>query len=432
MVHQIDRRLFLKASGATVIGASLLTLAACAPGTGGTGGGGRIRAAWWGGDVRNAKFNEIYDLYENANPDVTIEREFADWAGYWERLPTQFAGGNAPDIFHVTERQISDYASRGQVADLEALAEAGDLDLSHFSKAALDAGRYDGKLVMLLVGATIPATMFNKAVFASSGVAEPTNDWKWDDFVAACESFKAAGVVGSTYQAISTPLFDTMLAQNGKSLFAPDASPELNFAEGDAQEWFAMWKDLLDAGLCQSAESASEEQGAPFEDTIFAKAQAAMHVQNSNQLVTFQTAIGEENPLGLSAFPQIGASPASLVIGSFVCVNERSAQKDEAARIVDFFVNDPEANRIFALELGTPGNSNWQEAVEPELAGPDLEVLAFSEAVAEQSVYATPRPMGSARAESLMIELGLAVAFGSLTPAEAGTRLVDELGSEIS
>lgn len=433
MTQHIDRRLFLQASGATVAGAGLLALAACAPATNGPAASGpsRVRVAWWGGDVRHAKFNGIYDLFEAQNDGVTIEREFADFNSYFERLPTQFAGGNAPDVFHVTERQVADYASRGQIADLEALADQGLIDLSYFSPQSLDAGRYGDRLVMLLVGATIPATMYNQTVFENAGVATPENDWTWNDLYSASEQLAQSGVLGSTYQAISTPLFDTFLNQNGKSLFAPDASPELNFAASDAEEWFTLWKDLQDAGLCQTAESSAEQQGAPFEDTSFARGEAAMHVQNSNQLVTFQTAIGAENQLRLSAFPQMGAQQLSLVIGSYVCVNEGSQVKEDAARIVDFFVNAPEANRIFGLELGTPGNSNWSEAVAGDLAEVDGRVLEFADAVESQSVFATPRPAGSARGESLLIELGLAVGFGQLTAAEAGNRLVDELSDSI-
>ena len=437
MALHIDRRHFLQATGVTALGASLLALGGCGRGTpsGGDGGAARVRAGWWGGDVRHAKFNEIYDLYQAQHDGVTIEREFADWGSYWERLPTQFAGGNAPDLFHVTERQISDYASRDQVADLEEFASQGLIDLSHFSDASIDGGRYGGKLVMLLVGATIPATMYNATMFADAGIDPPSTDWDWNGFVERCEAFRAAlpdGQYGSTYQAVSTPTFDTFLVQNGKSLFAPDASPQLNFEAADAEEWFAMWKELQDAELCQSAESASENQSAPFEDTLFAKAEAAMHVQNSNQLVTFQTALGADNTLQLAPFPQLGAEPASLVIGSYVSINAGSQVQEESARIIDFFVNDPEANAVFGLELGTPGNSNWTEAIQDDLAEVDTRVLDFAAEVEGQSVFATPRPAGSARAETLMVELALAVGFDQLTPAEAGVRLVDDLGAALT
>ncbi|WP_158548138.1 ABC transporter substrate-binding protein [Desertihabitans brevis] len=437
----MNRRLFLHAAGVSLAGATLAA-AGCTPRptSGGAGGGAEggttVRAAWWGGDVRHAKFNAIYDLYSQRHEGVSIAREFADYGSYFERLPTQFAGGNAPDLLHVTERQVSDYASRGQLADLRSFADGGPLDLSLFSEASLAAGEYQGTLVMLLVGATIPATMYNAALFAQAGVAEPGLDWTWDAFASACLELAAnlpEGSLGSTYQAISAPTFETTLVQDGKSLFAPDASAQLNFDAADGERWFRLWKELLDAGGCQTAEQTAEDSSAPFEDTAFAQGNTAMHVQNSNQLVTFQTAVGEAGELALAPFPQVGGAPASLVIGSYVSINANATDEvaEEAASIVDFFVNDPDANRIFGLELGVPGNSNWVEAVEAELEPVDRKVLEFAQAVEAQSVFATPRPSGSSRADSLMSELGLAVGFGELDPAAAGARLVDELAASI-
>jgi multiple sugar transport system substrate-binding protein len=434
----LDRRLFLKAAGAGIATTGLFALAACAApapqgggGGGATNGGVRLRAAWWGGDVRHAKFNEIYDLYQTKNSGVTIEREFADYASYWERLPTQFAGANAPDIFHVTERQIMDYATRNQVVDLNEFADSGALDLSYFSKAALDAGTVDGKLVMLMVGETIPATMYNQTVLESVGAQAPGTDWDWDQFRAVCEQLTSAGLVGSTYQAISSPTFNTFLAQEGKGIFKRGEAA-IDFDAKDGETWFTFWKDLQDAGLCQSAESVAEEQGAPFEDTLFAKGEAGMHVQNSNQLVTFQTAVGDTFTLGLAPFPQMGQEPAALIVGSEVCINAGAEQPEEAAKVIDFFVNDPEANKIFKLELGTPGNSNWSDAIADDLAGPDKAVLDFAESVKDLSVYALPYPTGGSRVDPLMTEVGLAVAFGQVTPAEAGQRLVDELTAALN
>ncbi len=441
MPNSFDRRAFLQISGVTALGAAVMAMTGCAaPTTGsaspGTGGGGakNLRVAWWGGDVRHAKYNAIYDLYEQKNEGVTLSREFADFAGYFERLPTQFAGGNAPDVLHVTERQVADYAGRDQLVDLQTVADEGHLDLQYFSDAALEGGMFRDKLVMLLVGATIPATIYNSALFEQAGIAEPEFRWTWDDFAATAIDLSNAlpeGAYGSTYAAISSPLFETMLIQDGKSLFAPDGSAELNFDASDGERWFAQWKELHDAGGCRTAEQTSEESGAPFEDTSFARGESAIMVQNSNQLVTFQTAIGEASELRLAEFPQLGRQPKALVIGSYVSINARSKNIEEAAKVIDFFVNDPEANKIFGMELGVPGNSNWQEAIQDDLPPVEQRLFDFHQQVEEISQFATPRPPGSARSETLMTELALAVGFGQLSPADAGARLVDELGAAV-
>lgn len=436
----LSRRTFMTTSGALVLGG---VLAGCTPRSTAPGGttppatGGstsappvEVRSTWWGGDVRSAKFNSIYDAYTAAHPNVTIGREpVADFAGYFAKLPVQFTGGNAPDIVHFTERQVANFA-----AQLTDLSKVSTLDLSYFSDTAIEAGTYKDSLIMLLIGGTIPSTMYNKTLFEEAGVAVPTNAWTWDTLVSSSRALRDAlpkGTVGITYQAVAAPIFDTVLHQDGKGLFAPDFSAQLNFTAEDATKWFQLWKDLLDEGLCQTAQQASEETGSPFEDTMFAKGQAVIHVQNSNQLVTFQTAIGEKYELGLAIFPQVGAKPVAYQMGSYVSINASSKVIDEAGSVVDFFVNDPAANKLFGLELGSPGNSNRADAVKADLAAPDAKVLAFANDTASIAVPALIRPVGGDQAETIMTQIALAVGFGQQTPAEAGAAFVDQLAAAI-
>lgn len=439
-----SRRKFVTASGAVIMGG---VLAACTPrstapgattapatpgatGSATSGPAAAVRSTWWGGDVRSKKFNDIYDAYTAAHPNVTIGREpVADFNSYFAKLPVQFTGGNAPDIVHFTERQVANFA--GQLADLNKIST---LDLSHFSDTALQAGTYKDSLIMLLIGGTIPATMYNKTLFEQAGVPVPTNAWTLDTLISSSRSLKDAlpkGTVGITYQAVAAPLFDTILHQDGKSLFAPDFSAQLNFTAEDATRWFQLWKDLLDEGLCQSAEQASEEATSPFEDTMFAKGQAVIHVQNSNQLVTFQTAIGDKFELNLAVFPQVGAKPVAYQLGSYASINAASKAMDEAGSVVDFFVNDPTANKIFGLELGSPGNSNRAEAIQASLAAADAKVLAFANDTAGIAVPALIRPVGGDQAETIMTQTALSVGFGQQTPAQAGAAFVDQLAAAI-
>lgn len=447
MPGQTDRRTFLRGGAALFGGGSALWLAGCSDGGSSTGAntgagaaadGGEditVRVAWWGGEVRHAKFNEIYDLYEEENPNVTIAREAAEWTAYWERLPTQFAGGNAPDIVHMVERTVSEFAGEGreQLMDLQPLIDQGLIDVQYFPENVLEGGMVNGKLVMLLIGGTIPATMYNQGLFDQAGIAVPPADWEWELFHQTAVDLTQAlpdGTYGATDSSTSAALFETYLLQEGKSLFAADGSPELAFEVADTARWFQLWQELRDAGGIPPAGLTAENSGAPFEDQFFARGTTAMNVQNHNQLVTFQEAVGDSE-LHILPFPQAGERPAAMVLGSYVSMNADTSHPEESASVIDFFLNDPDANLVYGMEIGVPANTNWQEAIRGSLSPAEQRVLEFTESVQDISFIAPVRPVGGGLIETLLVELGQAVSFGELTPEQAGQQLESELSASI-
>src|SRR5687767_2942145 len=61
-----------------------------------------LRVAWWGGQARHDKMNELFDLFEEKNPNITVSREFTVENQYAEKFTTQAAGGNAPDVMQTS------------------------------------------------------------------------------------------------------------------------------------------------------------------------------------------------------------------------------------------------------------------------------------------------------------------------------------------
>jgi multiple sugar transport system substrate-binding protein len=41
-----------------------------------------LRLAWWGNPTRDERTLKVVDLYQQMNPNVTIEPETINWAGY--------------------------------------------------------------------------------------------------------------------------------------------------------------------------------------------------------------------------------------------------------------------------------------------------------------------------------------------------------------
>ena len=177
------RTLSLLAAAGTV--PALSALAGCGPNAspGGDGeGGGPLRVYWWGGDLRNGLTREALDLFSAAHEDIEVSPEYSEWTGYWDKLATQFAGGDAPDVLQMDEAYIDSYGTRSSLLDLETVSDV--LDLSAMDDAVLDTGRLaDGTLVGAPLGIGIFSVGVNPTILEQAGLEMPDDtSWTWEDF----------------------------------------------------------------------------------------------------------------------------------------------------------------------------------------------------------------------------------------------------------
>jgi multiple sugar transport system substrate-binding protein len=97
-----------------------------------------LRFAWWGSDSRHKTTQKVIDAYEAEHPGVTINGEFAEFSGYWDKLATATAAQDAPDIIQMDEKYLRDYAGRGALLDLT--TESDVLSTADFDENALKSG----------------------------------------------------------------------------------------------------------------------------------------------------------------------------------------------------------------------------------------------------------------------------------------------------
>ena len=99
----------------TIMVCLVLLAAGCAPGTGGGGEGGEggaggqvaLRMSTWGNDSRLKLTEEAIAAFEKANPGITVQVENSEFGSYWDKLATQTAGGDAPDVIQMDEAYIA-------------------------------------------------------------------------------------------------------------------------------------------------------------------------------------------------------------------------------------------------------------------------------------------------------------------------------------
>ncbi|WP_116949627.1 ABC transporter substrate-binding protein [Jiangella endophytica] len=413
---------------ALVVPAAMLLAACGGDDTTGDGGVVELRYAFWGSDDRAQTTQEMIDAFEAENPDIRVEVDYADFGAYFDKLATSVAAGDAPDIMTMGGAYHSEYAGRGALLDL---AEVGDIiRTDEISEDVLAHGTIDGSLYAIPTGVNGYAMVANPAVFAQAGLEIPDDTtWTWDDFAQLCTQIGTAlGDDGYGAQDLTNHNTLSLWArQHGEQLYGEDG--ELDLSAETLAEWWQFALELRDSG-CTPPATLSEElasQSAP-EQTLIGTNAGGMSLIWSNVLEALSTASGEQ--LRLLIPPGVeGGDPGSWLGPSmYYTISARSEHTEEAARLVDFMLNEPAAAESFLTDRGLPVNTDVREAIMDQLTPvqqAEAEYLNRLEEAAGAPV--PPAPVGSTETAGIVTRLNSEVLFDRTTPQDAAGRFVSEV-----
>lgn len=421
MTIRLDRRHFLMGSSALIAaGAAGLRPA--------FGQDGRLRLIFWGGQDRADRTYKVTDLFAERGGSQ-IDGEFLAWNDYWTKLATQVAGGNAPNIIQMDYRYIVEYATRGAIRPLDQFV-GGPLQLTDFDEDQLEGGKVGGQLFGISLGANSVAVLVNETAFEEVGVAAPTRDSTYDDYMAMGEAFNSANIRGGMKALAdgswSEPMLDNWLRQQGLSLYTADG--QLGFGEEEMVEWFRMWQGIREAGVCVSAEDQALDTGA-MESTMVIMGKSATMPSNSNQLVAYQAL--SQDSLTIINYPRIepGAGGGHYRKPSmFFSVGGDEANAQAAAEFISFFVNDPDAAQILGVERGIPCSAAVREGLAPSLDEKSQIALNFVANLGDLlgPLPPPPPPKAGEIDASVLRVIGQEVAFGARSPEDGGKAFVTE------
>ncbi|MBW7461844.1 extracellular solute-binding protein, partial [Paenibacillus sepulcri] len=140
---------------------------------------------------------KVIDLFEKKYPNIKIEAEYSGLDGYFDKLSTQFAAGNAPDIIQYGGN-LNDYVGQGVVLDLNPFV-GKELDLSKHDQSMVDAATMDGKFYGVTLGSNAYGILLNKTLFEQANVPLPGDTWTYQEFAdTAAKLTKALGNVYGT------------------------------------------------------------------------------------------------------------------------------------------------------------------------------------------------------------------------------------------
>ncbi len=383
-----------------------------------------LRFAWWGSDHRNTTTQAIIDDFEEEYPRISVEGEWADWAGYQDQLATQVASRDAPDIVQLDDEFIREYADRG------ALLELTEVDLSEIDDTVVEGGQAEGVQYAVPTGVNALVMMANPDIFEEAGVELPDDTtWTWDDFKDISETIHEETGAFGTNNPISQTLM-VWLRQRDQHLFTDEG--ELGMDASDFEEYLDFLMELIDIGALPSPSEMAEEESAAMEDSLIGTNRTAMGMSWTNQLPALTVASGTELvPLRFPS-PTGNAEDNGLWFKNTMLIGatELTEHPEEAQLFIDFMINSEEAGLSNMMDRGLPANESVREVVVEEVEGQDLVAAEFVADLEGEITDPEPMlPVGFSGIGDAINRHSQDVFFGQATSEEAAERLVQEVES---
>jgi multiple sugar transport system substrate-binding protein len=388
-----------------------------------------IRFAWWGDTKRNEVYNAIADRFEKENPNIKVKREFGGFPEYWEKLSTQIAGGNAPDVFGMHQFYVADYARRNALLPLDEYTNSNSIDQKNFPETVVNSGKINGKLYMVAQGVTMTGWVYNPTLFDKLGVQKPAKDWTWDDFVKTTLELKQKGITGASDMGGNAlqPTFRYFLRQNGQDLFTEDG--KLDFDKATLVKWWSLWNDLRKKGAIPDAATTTEYATAPLEQNMFVTGKIALHQIPANQLYLYQQQI-KDGTLEMAKMPTLsGGAKGEYIEGAYLSIAAKSKHPKEAAKFINFFVNAEKSLELFKVEQGSPGSTQMADFVKPLLEPAQVKTVDFIQETLKDAKPAVYAPIGVNEVEQSFKDNANAIAFGKMTVEEAADKFMKDANS---
>lgn len=383
------------------------------------------RAIFWGGQARADRTMKAFNLFQVARGTSPITSEFLGFNDYWTKVATVTAGGNAPDLIQMDYRYIVEYARRGVLAPLDDYL-GGPLELSDFDADQVEAGKVDGKLYGVSMGAGGFCLQVNASAYERAGLPLPSSTTSYADLLPMAADFSAAngGMRLLPDASGNEPALENWLRQRGNALYTADGN--LAFEAVDAIEWFSLWQELRAKQVCVTAEDQALSTGT-IDTSMLVLGKAAGGITGANELVAYQGLMQDSLAVTNMPLATAGGKGGHYRKPTMMwTVADSSQLKDEAVDLANFFTHDLEAATILGLERGIPPSAAAREHIAPQLTALEKAQLDFFAGLGDLmgNIPPPPPPAAGEIDLSLLRTISQEIAFGTRTAEDGGAALV--------
>jgi multiple sugar transport system substrate-binding protein len=289
--------------------------------------------------------------FEAANPEIDVQLTNFDHEGYKNAI-RNFLTANPPDLANwYAANRMRPFVEAGLFADISDVWAANGL--TEALASSVPSSTIDGKQYAIPYTYYQWGIYYNRDAYAAAGVTAPGPEGvSWADFLANCETFKAAGIdcvtTGSVAKWPVAGIFDYLsLRTNGYQFHADLAAGKISWTSPETRAVFAEFAKLQP--FVTENHAAIDWQDAA---AIFTQNKAAHYVMGNFAVGVFKEGGMTNDNLGFMVFPEITAGVARAEEAPTDTVHLTSGAK-----------NPEDAKKFLAYMASAEAQTKWNAAV---------------------------------------------------------------------
>ncbi|MDG4833181.1 extracellular solute-binding protein [Solwaraspora sp. WMMD1047] len=386
---------------------------------------------WWGAERRAELTEQALNLYTERHPEVTFRVTWQGNTGYYDRLSTEAASGNAPDLFQIDDNYLTEYAERGITLDLTDYVNDNRLNLTNLPSSLAQYGQIGGRTMGVAAAENTPGMIYNKSLLERLGLPEPRIGMTYEEFIdwAVAVTERTDGETAGTMDpSADYKALWLWLRSEGKELYQ---GRQVGFTVEDLTRWFDLWQRARAAQATPEPAVITQANSGDVTRQLVATGQAATSFMWSNQLPELQKLTEDE--LAVVTYP--GAPEAQWARASMYWAAFRGTRHPEIViDVINFLTNDVAAGRILGTERGLSANLDVRAAVQESLTDESMRRSAvFETGMAERFGPApVPPPKGHARVRALLLTAAEDAQFGRATTRDAAARFIAQANAALT
>jgi ABC-type glycerol-3-phosphate transport system substrate-binding protein len=377
----------------------------------------------WVGE--SPQFKKFAEDFSKEYPNITVEFLQVPAGRARDKLITQVAGGNPPDVVYMDSGSVEDFASRGALLNLDAYIAGSDVVAPEdYVEGFRNAADYEGSMFGLPYDGETTGLFYRTDMFEAAGIDGPPTTWEEFEETAAALTDEQAKTYGFILFAPEAAYYwYPFLWQAGGDLLSEDGQ-EIAFDSPEGKQAAEFYVGLREYSPPDYLNSNSWDGR-----VAFATGKVGMYIAGSwfggEMKASFPDITGKWDVAPLPQGPS--GECATHLAGDHLAILD-AAENPDAAWLWAEFLSRPENMKLWTTGSKTSTLLPPRQSLldDPEIGkfNPWLQGFADNMKCAVTSNISQPK-WPQIEADILNARLGEAI-YGDISPAEAIERAAQE------